>query len=145
MVSNILEDKNYKELVSEQIKEIFEFLIHENQEFSITANVEATTFSPDLPDSIKSQLQKFSLFTLANYTYTTIVVDDEYISFEAGFGAENFGSLVKVPLHSVFQIVIDDSILYLNPVATVEKFNKKEEKKDSMSVFKNNPNNKRFS
>ena len=145
MVTDILENEDYKDLVCTHIKETIDFLLEHNKEFSITANVEATTFNPDLPGSIKSQLQKFSLFTLANYTYTTIVVDDDFISFEAGFGAENFGSVVKVPLQSIFQIVIDDSILYLNPVATVEKFNKKEEKKDSMSVFKNNPNNKRFS
>lgn len=144
MVTDILENEEYKEIVCSHIKDNIDFLLEQNKEFSITVNVEATTFNPELPDGIKSQLQKFSLFTLANYTYTTIVVDDESISFEAGFGAENFGSVVKVPLHSVFQIVIDDSILFLNPVATVEKFNQKEEKRDSMSVFKNNPNNKKF-
>lgn len=144
MVTDILENEDYKEIVCSHIKDNIDYLLEANKEFSITVNVDATTFNPELPDSIKSQLQKFSLFTLANYTYTTIVVDDDFISFEAGFGAENFGSVVKVPLHAVFQIVIDDSILFLNPVATVEKFNKKEEKRDSMSIFKNNPNNKKF-
>jgi len=80
---------------------------------------------------------------LSNYTYTTIQVDDNYISFEAGFGNENFGSVVKIPLHAVFQIIVNESILYINSVATVEKFNQNL-KKNSFNVFKNNPNNKKF-
>ena len=114
-----------------------------NQEFSITANIEPITFTPELPSVIKNQLSKFSLFVLSNYTYTTIQIDDEYLSFEAGFGSENFGSVVKIPLHAVFQIVVGESIIYLNSVATVEKFNKNL-KKNSLNVFKNNPNNKKF-
>ena len=65
------------------------------------------------------------------------------MTFEAGFGNENFGSVVKIPLYAIFQIVIDESILYINSVATVEKFNK-DLKKNSFNIFKNNPNNKKF-
>ncbi len=115
--------------------------MEKNQEFSIIANIEPITFDPSLPKSIN--LNKFSLFILSNYTYTTIQIDEEFLSFEAGFGDENFGSSVKVPLHSIFQIVVDESILYLNPVATVEKYNKNLEK-NSFDVFKNNPKNKKF-
>jgi hypothetical protein len=50
---------------------------------------------------------------------------------------------VKIPLFAIFQIVVDESILYLNSVATVEKFNKIT-KRNSFDVFKNNPNNKKF-
>ena len=50
---------------------------------------------------------------------------------------------MKIPLHAVFQIVVGESIIYLNSVATVEKFNKNL-KKNSLNVFKNNPNNKKF-
>jgi hypothetical protein len=65
------------------------------------------------------------------------------MSFEAGFGNENFGSVVKIPLFAIFQIIVDESVLYLNSVATVEKFNK-DLKRNSMSLFKNNPHNKKF-
>ena len=88
-------------------------------------------------------MHKFSLFTLSNYTYTTVQIDDNYISFEAGFGNENFGSVVKIPLYAIFQIIIDESILYINSVATVEKFNS-DLKKNSFNIFKSNPNNKKF-
>lgn len=143
MINNIIESEEYKRLVEIQIKETIVFLLNKNQEFSITANIEPINFEPELPKAIKDQMHKFSLFILSNYTYTTVQVDNEYISFEAGFGNENFGSVVKIPLHAVFQIVVDESILYLNSVATVEKFNKNL-KKNSFNVFKNNPNNKKF-
>ncbi len=143
MIKNIIENEEYKNLVEKQIKENVHFLLDKNQEFSITANIEPITFTPELPSVIKNQMHKFSLFTLSNYTYTTIQIDNEYISFEAGFGNENFGSVVKIPLHAIFQIIVDESILYLNSVATVEKFNK-DLRKNSMNIFKNNPNNKKF-
>jgi len=143
MIKDIIENNEYKNLVENQIKENILFLLKKNQEFSITANIEPITFNPELPGVIKNQMHKFSLFTLSNYTYTTVQIDDEYISFEAGFGNENFGSVVKIPLHAVFQIIVDESILYINSVATVDKFNK-DLKKNSFNVFKSNPNNKKF-
>ena len=143
MVKDIIENNEYKSLVEKQIKETILFLLEKNQEFSITANIEPITFNPELPKVIKDQMHKFSLFILSNYTYTTIQINDEYMTFEAGFGNENFGSVVKIPLHSIFQIIVDESILYINSVATVDKFNK-DLKKNSFDVFKNNPNNKKF-
>lgn len=143
MIKDIIENPNYKELIEKQIQDIIVFLLDNNQEFSITANITPISFNPALPEEIKSQLHKFSLFVLSNYTYTTIEINEEFLSFEAGFGNENFGSVVKIPLHAIFQIIVEDSILYLNSIATVEKFNRDLEK-NSFNVFKNNPNNKRF-
>ena len=143
MIKNIIEDEEYKNLIENQIKETVFFLLEKNQEFSITANIEPVTFTPELPSVIRNQMHKFSLFTLSNYTYTTVQINDDYMSFEAGFGNENFGSVVKIPLHAIFQIVVDESILYINSVATVEKFNK-DLKKNSFNIFKSNKNNKKF-
>lgn len=143
MITDIIENEKYKNLVCKQVKETIEYLLDNNEEFSITANIEPIVFNPELPTPIKNQLAKFSLFILSNYTYTTVEINDDFISFEAGYGSENFGSVAKVPLHSVFQIVVDESILYINSVATVDKFNKNLEQ-NSMNVFKNNPNNKKF-
>ena len=143
MLNDIIEDIDYKKLVEAQIKENVTFLLNKNQEFSITANIESATFTPELPKVIKESMHKFSLFILSNYTYSTVQINDTHISFEAGFGNENFGSVVKIPLHSIFQIIVDESILYINSVATVDKFNK-DLKKNSFDVFKNNPNNKKF-
>lgn len=143
MITDIIENEEYKDLVCKQVKETIEFLLDSNQEFSITANIEGMTFNPELPKPIKDQLAKFSLFILSNYTFTTVEINDSFLTFEAGYGSENFGSVAKVPLHCVFQIVVEESILYINSVATVDKFNKNKEQ-NSMNVFKNNPNNKKF-
>ena len=143
MIKDIIENNEYKSLVEKQIKENILFLLEKQQEFSITANIQPISFTPELPKVIKDQMHKFSLFTLSNYTYSTVQIDDNYISFEAGFGNENFGSVVKIPLYAIFQIIIDESILYINSVATVEKFNS-DLKKNSFNIFKSNPNNKKF-
>ena len=143
MIKNIIENEQYKILVEKQTKDVIEFLLEQNQEFSVTANIDPITFNPELPFDIKSQLHKFSLFVLSNYTYSTIEVNEKFLSFEAGFGEEGFGSVVKIPLHAIFQIIVDESILHLNPVATVDKFNK-DLKSNSLNIFKNNPNNKKF-
>lgn len=141
MINNIIENEDYKDLVSSQVKQTIEFLLKQNQEFAVTANLDAIKFNPELPSSTFQQLSKFSLFILSNYTYSTIALDETSMTFEAGFGSENFGSVVKIPYHSIFQIVVGESILFVNSVATVEKFNKNTKQK-SFNVFKNNPNNK---
>lgn len=141
MINSIIENSDYKDLVSSQVKDTIDFLIAQNQEFAITANLDAVKFNPELPNSIFEKLSKFSLFVLSNYTFSTLKLDDDYLYFEAGFGKENFGSNVKIPLYSVFQIVVGESILFVNSVATVDKFNK-DSKEKSFNAFKNNPNNK---
>ncbi len=141
MINNIIENVEYKKLVSSQVKDTITFLLNENQEFAITANIEAIKFDPELPNATYEQLSKFSLFVLANYTYSTIKLDEDNLYFEAGFGSENFGSTVRVPFYAIFQIVVDESILFVNSVATVDKFNK-DSKEKSLNIFKKNPNNK---
>lgn len=134
MIFNIVEDEEYKEIIESQIYEIIEFLLNKDQEFSITANINGVSFNPQVPKSISKSFPHFTLFTLANYTYSTVELSDTHISFETGFGAENFGSVVTIPLTAVFQIVIDESILFLNPTATVEKYFKKEELEESQNI-----------
>lgn len=141
MINNIIEKEEYRDLVSSQIKDTINYLLKQDQEFAITANIEGIKFEPELPSATLNQLSKFSLFILSNYTYSTIKLDENNLYFEAGFGNENFGSTVKVPFFAIFQIVVEESILFVNSVATVDKFTK-DAKVKSLNVFKNNPNNK---
>ncbi len=147
MIFNIVEDENYKEMLEGQIFEVIEYLINKDEEFSITANIQGVNFDPEIPESISANFSHFTLFTLANYTYESIILTEKNITFEAGFGSENFGSHVTIPLYAIFQIVIDESILFLNPTATVEKYFKEEKVEDdpterSMNAFKMNSKNK---
>ncbi|MFV7789646.1 hypothetical protein ACNSOP_05660 [Aliarcobacter lanthieri] len=144
MLQTIIEDYNFKELAQNHIKDIIQHIVSKNIEFSLVINIESVIFEPDLPKGIKKKLNKFSLFTLAGYTFTTVRIDGDFLFFEAGFGEENFGSVLKIPLFSILQIIINDNIIYINLTATVEKFNQKDLKDNSFNVFKNNPNNKKF-
>ncbi len=144
MIVDIVEDVNYKNMVEGQVFELCEYLIKNNAEFAITANIKVIEFSPEIPDSISKSFQQFTMFSLMNYTFQSIELTPTHISFETGFGAENFGSVVTVPLFAIFQVIIDESILFLNPVATVDKFlneNKNQEKR-SMNAFTMNKKNK---
>jgi len=140
MIKDIIENNDYKEMIEGQLFELIGFLLNNEEEFNLTANIRVIEFEPVIPDAIAKNFQPFTLFALANYTYSTIELTDTHISFETGFGAENFGSVVTIPLYALFQVVVDESILFLNPSATVEKFLVKDDKKSqvqrSRSAFK---------
>ncbi len=143
MIHNIITNKEYREITTKQIKELLQFLVKENEEFGITANLSGITFTPEIPHSIKRHFTKYTLFSLANYTLESLELHDNYITFEAGFGEENFGSVCKIPYFAIFQISIANSILYINPTATVEKYFMSEEEtaeqlQKSRSAFKFN-------
>lgn len=118
MILEVIGSSDYHKIVSKQVKEIISFLTKESVEFGITSNVQAVKFSPELPNVIKSKLSPFPMFMLANYSFESLKLYDDYLEFEAGFGKENFGSVVSIPYLAIFQIVLDESILYLNPIAT---------------------------
>ncbi len=148
MIFKIVEDISYKEMLEGQIFEIIEYLINKDEEFSLTANINGVGFDPEIPKNISKNFSHFTLFTLSNYTYESIILSEKNITFEAGFGSESFGSHVSMPLCAIFQIVKDESILFLNPTATVEKYFIKKEIEDvdqesrSMNAFTLNTKNK---
>ncbi|MEA3314992.1 MAG: hypothetical protein U9Q30_03980 [Campylobacterota bacterium] len=141
MITNVLENVSYKDMVEEHIYEVMEYLINNDYEFSITVNIDGISFNPDIPKAISKGFSKFTVFALANYTYSSIVLTEDNISFEAGFGSENFGSVVTVPLFAVFQIVLDDSILFLNPTATIDKFFEKSKPLDKKQTHEERSRN----
>ncbi len=146
MIKDIVEDISFKNLAENQIFEQIEYLLNKDQEFSVTANIKGVKFEPAIPVSIAKNFSQFTLFSLMNYTYETLELTEENIKFEAGFGQENFASTVTVPLGAIFQIVVDESILYINPSATVAKFFENKEEQDhttrSLNAFKMNKKNK---
>ncbi len=149
MITNVIEDIKYRNLMEEQIRDIIDYLIVHNEEFSVTANIKGLTFNPPIPQPIFDNFSKFTMFSLQNYTYSTLEVGEDSLSFEAGFGEENFGSTVTIPFFAVFQLVINESILFVNPTATVEKYfleeninTSKFQEEKSKKAFSFNPKNK---
>ena len=144
MPQNITENLEFQELIQNHCKEQLNFFISKGIDFSVVANISNITFEPDLPNNLKDNLSKFSLFTLAGYTFQSAYIKEESLFFEAGFGKDNFGSLVQIPFSSIFQIIKNDNIVFINISATLENIDKNPKNK-SMNVFKKNPNNSRFS
>jgi hypothetical protein len=143
LTQNITENIEFQELIQNHCKEQIDFFISKGIDFSVIANISNITFNPDLPNDLKDNLSKFSLFTLAGYTFQSAHIKDESLYFEAGFGKDNFGSLVEIPFNSIFQIIKNDNIVFINISATLENSNKNPKNK-SMNAFKNNPKNSKF-
>lgn len=152
MLYDVLKDRSYASLMQKHIIEILSHLFDQNQNFGILCKIETLSFSPALPDDITAEFRPMTLFFLAGYTFESARIDKDTISFEAGFGADNLGSLVTVPLLGIMQIIIDETPIFVNlasPQETEEtkaKNNPTENsgQKSSMEALLANPENKKF-
>jgi len=118
-------------------KEILSLLLSKQYEFDILCITKKINFNPPLPKHITSTFGEMILFSLANYTLKSAKIENENLVFEAGFGEENIGSIVTVPIKSIVQITHKETPLFINITATFE-----EPKPDN--PFKLNPRNKKF-
>ena len=111
-------------------------------------NLPLVKFEPELPERVKSGFNAPALlFTLAGYTFESAELTREELNFEAGFGNENFASVVSFPLGAVVQILVENSPVLVNFAIykkSVRLHADKNKTQKSMSVFMSNPNNKEF-
>ena len=149
MLENIIEDKEFALLMQKNIQELIIHFFEKEQNFGILCKIEEASFEPNLPDSIESEFRPLTLFFLAGYTFETARIEDGFLVFEAGFGSENFGSVVTVPLLSVMQIIVDETPVFINLSTYREKSVMKKEideggVENSMASFLSNPENSKF-
>ncbi len=149
MLEKIIHDRDFTQLMKKNIQDLIILLFEKEQNFGILCKIEEITFYPELPDDIKSEFRPLTLFFLAGYTFETAKIEDDMLVFEAGFGSDNFGSVVSVPLLSIIQVIIDETPILIN-LAVENKEEKKSEKidkkgvKNSMESFLSNPENSKF-
>jgi hypothetical protein len=139
-----LKNSNYQALMQKHILATIEYMFENNQEFGIACETSNVSFQPELPHELKKSLPEITLFMIANYSFETASVDTGYISFEAGFGPDNFGALVHIPLLSVKQLFVEEYPVLINVAPTKEEMVQKEEKIesiDSMAMLLKNPEN----
>ena len=74
---------------------------------------------------------------LANYSFESATLNKEFLEFEAGFGSENFGAVVQIPLLAIKQIFVGEYPILINIASIPEEA----EEIDSMSALLNNPEN----
>ncbi|MDD5400826.1 MAG: hypothetical protein PHQ93_06550 [Sulfurimonas sp.] len=149
MLDNLIEDRDFAKIMQKNIENLIILLFEKDQNFGILCKIEQISFEPPLPKSISSEFRPMTLFFLAGYTFDTASIVDDMIVFEAGFGTDNFGSIVTVPLLSIMQIIVDETPLLIN-LASYKKENKIIQKMDnggvenSMASFLSNPENSKF-
>jgi hypothetical protein len=133
----IIQDGIFQQLKAKHAKEILSYLISQDKPFSILCPTDEVSFEPQLPKEILEEFKEVILFTLANYTLKSADIQNSTLIFEAGFGEENFASVVSIDTDRIIQILENDIPLFINPCATLPK-----EKKEN--PFALNPRNKKF-
>ena len=149
MLENIIQDEDFARLMKKNIEELVALFFQKEQNFGILCKIEDITFNPQLPEEINSEFRPLTLFFLAGYTFETARIEDGYLIFEAGFGSDNFGSVVSVPLLSIIQVIVDETPVLINlaiepAVKTEPKSVDEKGVKNSMASFLSNPENSKF-
>jgi len=149
LLENIIEDKEFALLMQKNIQDLIIHFFGKEQNFGILCKIEDAHFEPTLPENIESEFRPLTLFFLAGYTFETARIENGVLIFEAGFGSENFGSVVSVPLLSIMQIIVDETPVMLNLSTYKEKKATQKEVdgngvENSMASFLSNPENSKF-
>ncbi len=148
MTINLLQTPEYRTLIQTHIFETIKYLFNKNQEFALACEVKYITFTPELPANIKDSFDDTVLFILSGFTFESAQLHEEYFSFEAGFGSENFGSVVSLPLLAIKQVFVGENPIVINLANPVIESEKREKisasKKSSMEALLKNPENKKL-
>ncbi|WP_199770176.1 hypothetical protein [Helicobacter mesocricetorum] len=152
----LLSDKRFFSLLKRYCYEIIKVLMDKRMNFSIVCNVACVKFEPPLPSQIYDTFSDLTVFILAGYTFESLELEENNLYFEAGFGEDNLGSFVTVPLESIVQILLPDDenfrsdlCLYINLLGTLlepknAKSNEEEGINSSMKALLSNPENSKF-
>lgn len=150
MLDKLIEDRDFAKIMQKNIESLIILLFEKDQNFGILCKIEDITFEPVLPTEISTEFRPMTLFFLAGYTFDTASIVEEKLIFEAGFGTDNFGSIVSVPLLSIMQIIVDETPLLINlsnyKSESVKDIKEADEGgvENSMASFLANPENSKF-
>ena len=151
MLEKLVEEKHFAQLMKRHLEELIVLLFEKEQNFGVLCKIEDISFNPELPEEMFAEFRPLTLFFLAGYTFETAKIEDGFLIFEAGFGRENFGSVVSVPLLSILQVIVDDTPIMINLAIEKEDLEQELEKevdesgvKNSMASFLSNPENQKF-
>jgi hypothetical protein len=150
LLEDLINDADFAKVMQKNIQDFILYLFEKEKNFGVLCNVSDVEFSPELPEEILSQFHHMTLFFLAGYTFESARIEEDCLVFEAGFGSDNFGSIVTVPLLSIVQLIIDDQPVLIN-LAKYKKEKQIPQKElddkgveNSLNMFLSNPENKKF-
>ncbi|PAF51962.1 hypothetical protein [Helicobacter sp. 13S00477-4] len=142
--------KNYDKLSDKHCIEYINFLCENDIHFSILCDFTSVSFDPILPEEISNKFSPLIWFILAGYTFESIKSFQDLITFEAGFGQDNIGSIVTVLIKGIMQIIIkskrDEDIILFNRYAldTILEIKNTDSIQDSMEAILSNPKNRKI-
>lgn len=116
MTKDFLASSDFLAINKKHCHEMIETLLENNIYFYVIAGSDFITFSPKLPPELDAMYstQKYIIFGLYDYTFTSIKLDKNTMSFHAGFGEENYESIVSIELNAIKQIKINNDIIFVN-------------------------------
>ena len=121
MINELLKDTTFAELLEIHAAGMIGYLLDREVEFGILCNLSGVHFDPPLPESITKSFKPLTLFMLAGYTFESAELDEHSLRFEAGFGPDNIGSHVYVPLESIIQVIVEETVVFVNLTASIQK------------------------
>lgn len=136
MLEEFLKNKELGSLLSSHAGELIKFLCFKGIGFDILVNMNFVNFNPDLPEDIKPN-EPMVLFALGGYTLSSVRITGESLEFHAGFGANDFESVVSMPLKAIVRISLEKAVLFVNFSIPAQN-----EVEKSTNIFKQNPKNK---
>lgn len=142
MPSSIFNSPEYQNLMQQHLHQTIELLFKEDTEFRIICNTEYVEFMPQLPDYITQTFGDIIIFDIAEYSFESASIENDILTFEAGFGEENIGTTVSIPLLAIAQIFIDEAYppLAINFVKPTPK-QTITQAQNSMDALLSNPKN----
>jgi len=152
MLYNLVQDDKFLAMMQAHIVEMLSYLFDKEQPFGILCKIDQLHFEPELPEEIYNEFHPMTLFFLAGYTFESAQIIGNTLQFEAGFGTDNIGSVVTVPLLNIMQIIIDETPIHVNLASEIvlqDDAHETQGQEDSgveksMAAFLNNPENDRF-
>ena len=133
MQEDIYQNENYRKNIIKSNYYILTFLLTQNVPFSIVCYSDVVNFNPPVPKDI-IEFEELTIFNIANFTLESALLNEDSLVIETGFGSENFGSILTIPLEAIYQIAYKNELLAIN-------YYKPKVKKSSMDIFLNNPEN----
>jgi hypothetical protein len=147
MLVDMIKDMEFQEIMEAYIKDMLLYLLENGQPFGLLCNLEHVTFDPPLPEELAGMLREVTLFMIAGYTFESFEVEERTLFFEAGFGPQNFGSVVSMPILAVLQLLVEETPILINmaqPMADLKPRKDTSGIKSSLESFLSNPENRKF-
>ncbi len=155
MLEKLIGSDRFCDMMENNTRENVAFMLENGIEFGVICSTEEVLFEPPLPPEIKKNIKPIALFVLSNYSFESAYIDDDggTLFFEAGFGPDNYASLVAIELRNIIQIVVEDTPVYINVCAGRQRIRKEAKKAKepeistadkSMEKLLSRPENKKF-